>query len=822
MELTHETVLSLRPLSRIGENGVAVLVDREAPNWLATDPRGAALLDRFDGTNPFGRIVADYAAEHGFEWSKAWQHVETMARDAVRQGLLGTNGAVAEEYAGRAGHVAGGDLTELWIHTNNSCNLACSHCLVSSGPDGDSGLPTKTLVDLIERARALGTKRFYFTGGEPLVRKDFEEIAGAALEDPEAELAVLTNGILIKGARLEMLRRLPLDRLRLQISLDGSDPAHNDPIRGAGSFERIVTGIRTAVDAGFHVTVTTAITKDNASDVPNVTRLIGEMGGERHHLLWLHKRGRADGSGPDETPTVKTVIEVVRAAREAGASAGVVIDNAEALRSRVNQPRGVKRDLSNACVSSVCVYSDGKVYPSAATVNVPELCLGSILEEDLETVWRESPVAAEFRAATVADKENCRTCPLKFLCGGGDVEHSYFYGGSVMADDPYCELHRAMFTDVLTELAHERREVLVNDRSGFSAPIAFTAMGEGGEHCAAEDVPPPVITSHSECVVSFDLDLPRAMVRDFYGAAAEEPQEELCCPVQPDPADISHIPAEVIERFYGCGSPVGAAEIRPGETMLDVGSGAGIDVFTAAKQVGPEGSAIGVDMTDQMLLVANEAKKAVAANLGYDNVSFEKGFLEEIPVADASVDVVTSNCVLNLSPDKKKVFAEIWRVLRDHGRMVVADIVSEEEVPPHQRRDPRLWGECISGALTEEEFLADLERAGFYGVQVLRKSFWKEVEGYSFHSVTVRGYKFEKKEGCVYLGQRAIYQGPYKGITDEEGHFFPRGTAVTVCTDTAAKLGHAPYAGQFVLTAPDGANPEEYTCCTPTDGSSCC
>jgi arsenite methyltransferase len=265
---------------------------------------------------------------------------------------------------------------------------------------------------------------------------------------------------------------------------------------------------------------------------------------------------------------------------------------------------------------------------------------------------------------------------------------------------------------------------------------------------------------------------------------------------------------------------VGRAEIQPGETTLDLGSGAGIDVFTAAKKVGPTGRAIGVDMTDSMLKVAREAQVTVAENLGYDVVEFHEGFLEEIPLADQSVDLVTSNCVLNLSPDKKRVFSEMWRVLRNHGRMVVADIVSAEEVPAHQRRDPRLWGECISGALTEEEFLAYLERAGFYGLSVTAKTFWKEVEGHAFWSVTVRGYKFEKQEGCVYQGQRAIYTGPFKGVTDEEGHFFPRGVPVEICTDTAAKLRKLPYQGMFVLTEPDGTEPSEYSCSDPQ--GECC
>jgi hypothetical protein len=185
-------------------------------------------------------------------------------------------------------------------------------------------------------------------------------------------------------------------------------------------------------------------------------------------------------------------------------------------------------------------------------------------------------------------------------------------------------------------------------------------------------------------------------------------------------------------------------------------------------------------------------------------VDFREGFLEAIPVDDKTVDLVTSNCVINLSPDKKRVFAEMWRVLKDHGRIVVADIVADQQVPTHQRKDPRLWGECISGALTEEEFLAYLERAGFYGMQVLKKTFWKEIEGYRFYSVTVRGYKYEKKAGCVYIGQTATYQGPFTGVSDEEGHWFPRNTPVEVCTDTAAKLSNAPYATFFIVTDPTG------------------
>ncbi|RMG44241.1 MAG: radical SAM protein [Acidobacteria bacterium] len=780
-------------------DGLYVLIDPSGPNWLATDARGAAILETFRGGRPLSAAVRDYSARHRLEWHVAWQHVDTVVRDALRQGFVATAPPMPKPYPGRAPWLENASLDELWLHTNNSCNLSCRHCLVSSGPDGDRGLPAETLVDVIRQARALGVRRFYFTGGEPTARPDFVELCREALADPDAELAVLTNGTLLDDRRLSRMQSLDRSRMRLQISLDGASPAVNDAIRGRGTFERIVAGIRRAAAAGWPVTVTTTITRANADDVPEVTRLLARLGVQNHHLLWLHKRGRAAGEAPDTTPEVSRVIEVVRACRRAGREVGVTIDNWEAIRARVNAPAGVRRDLSNACVSSLCVYSDGTVYPSAAMAGVPELACGSILEAPLGRILSESEVARRFRAATVEQKPLCGDCPFKFLCGGGDIEHAYFYGGSILAHDPYCELHKAMITDALFDRALERKAVLSDGEAGYSAPLAITAMGEGTIHCATGEPVPEVVTSHSECVRSFEIDEPRRLVREFYGAAAAAPQAELCCPVRPEPEDVAHIPRKVLDRFYGCGSPIADADVRPGETTLDLGSGAGIDVFICARKVGPEGRAIGVDMTDEMLEIARESQREVAERLGYDVVEFRKGFLEEIPVDDETVDLVTSNCVINLSPDKKRVFREMWRVLKDHGRIVVSDIVSDEAVPPEQRRDPRLWGECISGALTEEEFLLYLERCGFHGIEVLRKTFWREVSGYRFHSITVRAFKFRKKSGCVYAGQRAVYLGPFKGVTDEEGHFFPRGVPVEVCTDTAAKLSHPPYAGSFLI-----------------------
>ena len=171
------------------------------------------------------------------------------------------------------------------------------------------------------------------------------------------------------------------------------------------------------------------------------------------------------------------------------------------------------------------------------------------------------------------------------------------------------------------------------------------------------------------------------------------------------------------------------------------------------------------------------------------------------------------------------MFAEIWRILKDTGRFVVADIVSDISVPISLQAHQELWGECISGSLSEDEFLAQLQKAGFYGISLLKKTFWKEVEGVKFYSITVRGFKFEKKEGCKFIGQKAIYLGPYQSIMDEEGHLFPRGEAVEICTDTAAKLQAEPYMNQFHILEPRNQTKIKFevkenssNCCGP----SCC
>ena len=845
--LDDRTLLRAPSFSVTPVAGAIVALDPQTPNWIASDERGLRVLSRFDGRTPFGDIVKDYAVQSGLDVARAWLHVETFARDALRRGFVSMDGAAPGPYLGRSAYLTTDRLHELWIQVNDFCNLTCEHCLVSSGPDRGQGLETDRLNDAIDQAVTLGVERFFFTGGEPLARPDILDLCARVVETHRRELVILTNGTLLKDERLTRLADLaraaasssgessfpssqfPAPRLRIQVSLDGPTEEINDPIRGAGSFTRIVAGIQAAIAAGLKPTLTTTIVRHNVQALGGVVRLAASLGVRNVHLLWPHRRGRVLHGPFADLPSAEDILLAVRAARTVATELGVTIDNLEEFRLRMDGTPGIKNDLAGAGWNSLCLYTDGFIYPSASMAGVPELRCGDLAHQTLERIWKEGAICRELREATVERKPICRTCPLKFLCGGGDVEHGYWASiaqegngekGSFVAHDPYCELYKGLAADALADFAREGRGT-VQPGSGFDRPVVFRGMGEHTLH----DEEAIVRTTHSACVLSEEvMEKSRLTVREFYGQAAEKPQAELCCPTRPDENDLAHIPKEVVERFYGCGSPVTAAALAPGETMIDLGSGAGIDCFIAAKKVGAQGRVYGIDMTDQMLAVARECQPKVAEALGYDAVEFRRGYLEQIPVEDAAADVITSNCVINLSPDKPRVFREIWRALRDHGRVVIADIVSDREVPPRMRADGQLWGECISGALTEEAFLASLERAGFYGVSVLQKSFWKQVQGCTFYSVTVRGYKFEKKAGCQYVGQYAVYLGPMKATIDEEGHLFPRGTPVEICTDTAAKLSRPPYAGSFVIAdSPTGAREVtagDDSCCAP--GDNCC
>src|SRR5271156_4674319 len=226
-----------------------------------------------------------------------------------------------------------------------------------------------------------------------------------------------------------------------------------------------------------------------------------------------------------------------------------------------------------------------------------------------------------------------------------------------------------------------------------------------------------------------DRDL-KSAVKERYGNAAARVASggSSCCGATPaagscgdpitsnlyDAAQSGEIPAAAMAASLGCGNPTALAKLNAGETVLDLGSGGGIDVLLSGRRVGPTGKAYGLDMTDEMLALANENKKKA----GVDNVEFLKGEIESIPLPDNSVDVVISNCVINLSSDKDRVLREAFRVLKPGGRFAVSDVVTRGEMLPEIRKSVLLWVGCIAGALEENDYLAKLKRAGFSQAEI--------------------------------------------------------------------------------------------------------
>ena len=329
-------------------------------------------------------------------------------------------------------------------------------------------------------------------------------------------------------------------------------------------------------------------------------------------------------------------------------------------------------------------------------------------------------------------------------------------------------------------------------------------------------------------------------VTERYSSASRSTEPSLCCPVEYKSEYLEVLPQDLIERDYGCGDP--SRWVEEGDDVLDLGSGGGKICYIASQIVGDSGRVWGVDMNDDMLALAERYRQEIGDRIGYHNVSFFKGriqdlaldlrklesLLRERPVQSAdgwlttqqriselrsqkpmipneSVDVVLSNCVLNLvSPEaRQQLFEEIFRVLRPGGRAVISDIVCDEAVPEPMRQDPGLWSGCISGAFVEGDFLEAFARAGFYGIELVDRPQqpWATVEGIEFRSVTVRAFK--GKEGpCMDHRQAVIYQGPWKQVQDDDGHTLRRGVPMAVCAKTFNIYTRQPYADQIIPVPP--------------------
>ena len=342
-------------------------------------------------------------------------------------------------------------------------------------------------------------------------------------------------------------------------------------------------------------------------------------------------------------------------------------------------------------------------------------------------------------------------------------------------------------------------------------------------------------------------------VLERYSEGAQAVQEALCCPVDYDTSLLKILPEEIIEKDYGCGDP--SRYVEAGDTVLDLGSGSGKICYMAAQLVGDKGAVIGVDMNDDMLALARKYQPDMATKIGSDRVQFLKGQIQDLAldvttleswlkdnpvnthadmksmnqfiqqqrqqsplIADESVDLVISNCVLNLVDDAQKAMlvSEIFRVVKPGGRIAISDIISDEVVPEHLKNNDELWSGCISGAFHELEMLEMFREVGFQALSYDKwgSEPWQTVEDIEFRSVTLTAVKTEGS-GCIDRGHAVIYKGRYSKVEDDDGHVFPRGQRIAVCERTYRFCTEGPYREDFIGITPATLNEPVEWCAPP-------
>jgi len=795
---------SLLKWQRLEYQGRAIYIQPETPDWLVPSVYGDQLMQALAGADNLAEAVSN--AQKSLSGSaKGDDHCLALDLDRLHQTLQTKK---AKDYSGRSQELTLERLKECWFHLTDRCNLACAHCLFAASPAQALTLP-RAFLDLgTSQALELGCRLFYFTGGEPFLYPDFLPWLTLFLaHNPEAHAIILTNGTLLAD-NIQALQGL--ERLHLQVSLDGLAQGH-DSLRGQGAYSRLLVNLTALQRANIPFTLSIAISRANVADLAEMVSLAAEVGAAGIHLLYHFIRGKGSR---EQFVAAAEIFPHLQASMERAAQCGISIDNIEAMRGQVFSSPGTRHDLSNSGWESVAIGPDGMIYPSPALVGLAKTACGE-LAQGLATVWHESPVLQALRAASLIDSPVYQHNPLKFIIGGGDIDHSFLTGGTWTGHDPYVELYNRMALHLISSQADLYQ---TQDRTTITL-----RMGDVRHDCLdPKAAGRSVSLTHCNCVIALTSDKGHRHVREFYGQAAQAANQDIINPLAPAQQQADFIPDEARLRSYGCGSPVTDAAPQPGDTLVDLGSGSGVECFMAAAAVGAHGRVVGIDMTTEMLRLANASKQAVVNRLGYDNVEFRQGFLEQIPLADNCADIVISNCVINLSPDKRQTYQEICRILKPGGRLVISDIITDTAIPISIKNNVLYRGECLGGAMQQEELVTMLEAAGFAAIRLLKRFPYRQVEETNFYSLTYQAQRPEKR--ATGGAREVIYRGPYGAVYSNSGILLIKGRRtelpaadIALLDDSVFILDEAGAVTNLVMTS---------SCCStpaaPITSPSCC
>lgn len=720
-------------------------------------------------------------------------------------------------YRGRAAALHLNKLKECWFHITDVCNLSCRHCLFGASPAKTRSLAPELLESAVQQALALDCRLFSFTGGEPFLYPDFLGFLRTLLtENKDVHAAVLTNGMLLD----QFLDELgAIDKFHLQISLDGLEKSH-DGLRGKGSYKKLMENLVLMGEAGIPFTLSMAISSENIEDLLQLVDIAAEVGAASIHLLYHFVRGK--GSQEQFIPP-DTILPALLAAWRRATELGLSIDNIETLRSQIFSTPGTRYDLSNTGWESVAVGPDAVVYPSPALVGLEKTACGH-LDQGLADVWKNSPVLNDLRKASLIDSPIYQANPLKYLVGGGDIDHSFMTGENWVGYDPYVEIYNRIALQLIADQAQQ-----YNNEGDNAIRLR---MGDVRHDCLEDDGDTvEVALTHCNCLISLASDSGHSSVREFYAEAALNANDDIVNPLAPAQAEADFIPGKTKKHSYGCGSPVTDGAPQKGETLVDLGSGSGIECFMASASVGKTGKVYGIDMTNEMLRLAAESEEEVADRLGYKNVEFRKGFLEQIPLDNSIADVVISNCVINLSPDKRMTYQEIFRILKPGGRLVVSDIVTDTAIPATLKNNVRYRGECLGGAMQQEELVAMMEAAGFSCIRFIKRFPYRQVENMDFFSLTYEAIRPVVSDEQLI---EVIYRGPYGAVYTESGVFLAKGRRTSIPLQELSLLDDSVFvvdeSGAVTNLVMENSCCSPQTeisgitgnCCESTDAGGCC
>ena len=722
---------------RLEYGGTPIYIRADEPNWFVPNRAGDRVLQRLQEEVPLDQDPA------------VCRFLKRLPNNPL------------QAYPGRKQYLELRQLSELWFHLTNRCNLSCSHCLFASSPKTNTELSCGQVLTIADEAYRLGCKVFALTGGEPFIHPEIHKIINGLLQYASSHVVVLTNGMNLPEVLDNTL--WDLDRFHLQISVDGLGNRH-DQIRGEGTLQKLTKNLAWLKKHKIPYTISMCVTKENASDMPKLVDFAADMGAGNVHFMWYFIRGRGDST---RFIPVDQIFPLLVDAAKRAEILGIRIDNIEALKTQIFAPQGTLHDGTTAAWESLAVGPDGRIYPSAALIGLVEL--SEALSGDLENAWHEGVVLKKIRSVTAAEL----TSPFRFLLGGGDIDHCYISNRTFIGKDPYERLYQQMVLWLIAGAASEQAE--------RDAPQLKLRMGEILESCGAHG---KVALVHSNCLLATAQEDSLTVVKSFYSDAVGDKRTDILNPVCYEESLIDHIPSAHRFRGYGCGSPIMDAGLLEGESVLDLGSGSGVECFIASRLTGRSGQVTGMDMLDSMLAVANKGLEGVSRNLGYNNIDFKKGYLEDIPLEDNSVDLVLSNCVMNLSVNKRRAYKEIFRVLRSGGRLVISDVVCETEPDPAIRNDEVLRGECIAGAMTQSHLIEILEETGFEAIRMIKRFPYRTVQDHPFFSLTYSACKPVTSDTV-----RVVNRGPSANIVMDNGTVLVPGVAEFIHRYQAELLG---------------------------------